>query len=612
MNKIVAFRNRLLLGNRISLLINILLILSTLVVSNYVLEYSSHYQYQNGTFSMLSLPPAYYLLSIATMGILFIVIFLICNRIWLTCGILNGMCGILAVINYFVIKYHGAALSFLLLRNLTTAMNVVDGYAFYVDRVVLRIAQCTCMICAAAVLTGFFTNLPVLPRKKTWLRDGILIAVCVAVFCVGYLGENPVKPKKVITFRWDDSYREYGFLPCTVETLFQMINVVNMPPDYSASRLDQIPDIAASGETGETPDIILILNEALFDLRIMGDFPTDVAYFEAFDTLDNCLHGYALSPRINGGTNISEYEILSSNSTYLMPGVTPFQELKLAGANSIVSHLKALGYNTSGLHGESPENYSRSVGYRGLGFENIHFVEDFENLTYYQSRRWPSDKSLYENMIRWYNEKTEDAPRFEYLLTMQNHADYNDNASEHDLVHVLKDYGESTDEINEYLTYVYQSGLAFRELTDYFRTVDRPVIICMLGDHCPPNLAEVVMDASISEEEAQVLLRQVPLMIWANFPLQEQDLGVMSMNYVVPVLLDIAGVRTSPYYDYLLSMHEQFPIVTSYGTYFDDKGNLYQYDLENAEVNHKILNDYFYLEYNNLSENRRQEFFDPR
>ena len=166
--------------------------------------------------------------------------------------------------------------------------------------------------------------------------------------------------------------------------------------------------------------------------------------------------------------------------------------------------------------------------------------------------------------------------------------------------------------MNEFLTGIYLSDLAFKNLTDYFAQVDRPVIVCMVGDHCP-SFAESIADPSFSEDEKQLRLRTVPLVFWANFPLEETAPGTMSMNYVVPTLLDLAGINLSPYYSYLLQAKQTVPVISSYGCYYDAEGNIYRYSEDTGATYERTVDDYFYLEYNNLQTNtaRNQTLFDP-
>lgn len=89
---------------------------------------------------------------------------------------------------------------------------------------------------------------------------------------------------------------------------------------------------------------------------------------------------------MGGGTNSSEYEMLSSNSLMLMPSITPFNWLNLHKANSLVSNLKDLGYATLAAHPYTNSNYRRDSAWLTLGFDETHFQDDFPTKETYGSR----------------------------------------------------------------------------------------------------------------------------------------------------------------------------------------------------------------------------------
>lgn len=604
----INFRPRM--NARLSRIFNILVAAVILVLCNVMLEYSTFFLHQRTEEHFQILGIEYFMLGTVTLGILLVIFYILCNRIWLASLLCAVVCGIIAIINYYVVKFHGAPLSFLNIKNFATALDVIDGYNLTLDRCVILILRYLIGAVLLCSLAGWFTQSSVPSGKRRVLRDIAFCLIGCIMFYVGYLGEQPIKPAKTIGWLWVDAYSQYGYVPCTVETYYQMKNAVSEPEGYSGNALEEIEITQISDEQTASPDIVLILNETFYDLGQIADVETDVPYLENIDNLENCLRGYAVVPGAAGGTNSSEYELLTSNSLQLMPGITPFNVLDLHNANSVVAHMNALGYDTTGSHSEPAENYNRGVGYNALAFHNVHFEEDFLDTEYYYERWFKMDKSVYKNLIRWYEEEAEDTPRFQYLLTIQNHGSWDMNDSQYDTVHAVNDFGEYDGMVDEFLTCISQSDQAFKELTDYFSQVDRPVIVCMLGDHAPSFAASIV-DEKYSNDERNLLLRKVPLLIWANYELEEDGLGTMSLNYVVPTLLDLAGVKLSPYYSYMLQLKHDVPILTSYGSYFDAEGNRYTYDTDTGMEYEKIVDNYFYLEYNNLSSNRKQELFTP-
>lgn len=555
---------------------------------------------------LFAMPLRYILLNLATVGIVFSGILMAVNRVWLATVVTSLVCGLTALINHYVLMYHGMPLSFPMLRNFSTAMNVASSYSLSLDKVsAVLLGAMAVMVLLGLLLKKLVKESP-MRRKARWLRNGILLLASVGVLYFGYFSPNPVKPPRTNTWLWKESYQTYGYAASTIESFTQTRNAVNEPEGYSPEALPAMEPESPAGT--RTPDVILILNESFYDLRQVMDLQTDVPCMPNLDTMENLARGWAVVPSSGGGTNSSEYELLTSNSMQLMPGITPFFSLDLSGANSIVSVLNSLGYTTLGSHAESGANYARTQGYALLGFDKTCFEADFLNKEFYYTRRYETDACVYGNLLRWYEQMPEDAPRFLYTLTIQNHGAWTFDDASHDTVHVLGDYGEDTEPINEYLTGIQLSDLAFRELTEYFAGQERPVIVCMMGDHCP-SLAEDHVDARYTGLDRELRLRQVPLYMWANFPLKELDLGTVSMNYVVPMLLEQGDMAMTPYYRYLLQLKERVPVLTAMGYYRDAEGIFHAYDAPSE--NKALVDGYFRLEYNNLSDHRQQSRFVP-
>ena len=590
--------------------VSLISIVLTIGMSYLVLEYSSGFEYYGLGNYLQFYTIKNFLLSMITIGIFWSILLILCNRVWLANLLCGSICGGIAIANHYVILFHGMPLSFLVLRNFTTAMNVIGNYTPSLDVHVGRMIFIIGFLIFLALLTLLLSKPAKRSRRTILKRNTILLFMCITGFYACYLGNTPIKPKNTISWIWAEPYSAYGYAACTVETLFQSIFVANEPDGYSEEALKNIDISHRKKDNAETPDIILILNESFYDLQQIADFETDIPYMKNISSMDNLLKGYAVVPGAGGGTNSAEYELLTSNSMELMPGVTPFNTINLSGANSLVSHMNALGYYSVGSHSEPAVNYSRISAYRDLQFHDVHFEEDFSRVEYYYDRLFETDRSLYQNLIRWYENSPATSPRFMYLLTIQNHGGYETNAPEYDTVHVSGDLGQATDLVNEFLTCISLSDQAFQELTEYFSSVDRPVIVCMVGDHAP-SFAKSIISSKYSSAEADLRHRTVPFLIWANYELENINLGTVSMNYVVPTLLDLANIQLTPYYSYMLQLKEQIPILTSYGYYYDSEGNMYSYKTDGDIQTHNDVNNYFFLEYKNLQNDSDSSLFTP-
>lgn len=584
---------------------NILIYLMTLTIfflSWIQLELSSTYDNWTDVFTMSA---QYIAINIATVCTIYLFIHSIINSLWKSCVIFSIFITLLSVINYYVVEFHGTPLTFMELKNFRTALNVIGGYKFEIK----GITKILYIFCVEIVLCYIMKKIgiKVQAKRKLWWRLTkalYLYIIVLGIIFFTYLSSAPFMDKKV-PGAWANFYHQYGYAACTVKLAFDSTNFLQKPDGYENGIGDiELVNIEHDSRENERPDIILILNETFYDLSLITDIKTDVPYLENINSLENAIRGYSVVPYIGGSTNCSEYELLTSNSLRLMPGVTPFNVINMKGANTVVSHLKQLGYYTIAGHPEKGSNYNRINAYADMGLDEYYFYDDFTDRKSYGNKWVLTDESAYENLLLWMKDHT-DTPQFIYLLTIQNHGSWDKNERKFDTVHVSNDYGELNEVIDEYLTGIRMSDSAFKYLTDQLKEYDKKVIVCMVGDHSP-SFAKDIVDQERSSTSS-LLLRSTPFIIWANFDIEDKDMGTISMNYLIPTLFETAKVPLSQYYQYMLNLMEDVPILMS-NVYYDKNMNEYLYTADSEYS--RAINNYFYMEYNNLQKDRQQQFFD--
>ena len=584
---------------------NILIYLMTITIfflSWIQLELSSTYDNWIDVFTMSA---QYIAINIATTCTVYLFIHSIINTLWKSCVIYSIFITLLSVINYYVVEFHGTPLTFMELKNFRTALNVIGGYKFEIK----GITKILYIFCVEIVLCYIMKKIgiKVQAKRKLWWRLTkalYLYIIVLGIIFFTYLSSAPFMDKKV-PGAWANFYHQYGYAACTVKLAFDSTNFLQKPDGYENGIGDiELVNIEHDSRENERPDIILILNETFYDLSLITDIKTDVPYLENINSLENAIRGYSVVPYIGGSTNCSEYELLTSNSLRLMPGVTPFNVINMKGANTVVSHLKQLGYYTIAGHPEKGSNYNRINAYADMGLDEYYFYDDFTDRKSYGNKWVLTDESAYENLLLWMKDHT-DTPQFIYLLTIQNHGSWDKNERKFDTVHVSNDYGELNEVIDEYLTGIRMSDSAFKYLTDQLKEYDKKVIVCMVGDHSP-SFAKDIVDQERSSTSS-LLLRSTPFIIWANFDIEDKDMGTISMNYLIPTLFETAKVPLSQYYQYMLNLMEDVPILMS-NVYYDKNMNEYLYTADSEYS--RAINNYFYMEYNNLQKDRQQQFFD--
>lgn len=564
--------------------------------------------------------PLYAPLNAFTAFCLTLVLFAFIGRWSMATGISGTVFTLLAIVNYYTRDLHGTALMPQDIMNIGTAAAVMGSYTLRITETVITIVALFLPVVVIAVAQHFLAYGRGKAPKISWKRRFARWAGCFvgifAILYVGYFAPFAIKPKQTYGWAWQLTYYKYGYLAGTIESAGLLVNPIVEPDNYSDAAADEAAakaenytsQVTAASEQ-EYPDIVLILSESFYDFDLVTDLQTDVEVMPVTKNLENSIYGHTVSPQVGGGTNSSEYEMLTSNSLMLMPSITPFNWLNLYGADSIVSYLEDLGYATMAAHPYTNLNYRRNSAWLALGFDQVYFEDSFPTKEYYGNRPYQTDSATYKDLEAMYESMPEDQPRFTFLVSIQSHGDYDMNDPELDLVHAATDYGEYDSVMDEYLSCMYLTDQAFGELTDYFTQVyeetGRKVIVAMAGDHAPSFVDHVADKTIAAENDLQILERSTPFIIWANYPLEnagetnEKDpLNRMDLCMFAPTVAEQAGLPLTDYYEYMLAMKEEVPLMTAGNDYMDASGVIHVYG-EN-QTNDDWVHGYFALEYNNI------------
>ncbi len=521
---------------------------------------------------------------------------------WKTTLIITSILSTLwSIANYYVIEFHGSPLFFSEFANFRTAMTVAGGYRFEIDKIVLRLVLLFAAETAAIIVFHIIEKKKtVSPKKQRWLFQLTALSADIGLLFIALFSPYAVKPSDTMGWTWVTGVEKYGYVNCIIEDIQRSKADFKKPDGYDPKKIS-LKVAEKSIVCNDCPDFILILNESFCDLSVYSEIDSDYDCFGYFYQIENAAIGYTFSPCIGGGTNDSEFELLTSNSMYLVSRSAPFNFVKLdTTGNNIIQNCEDLGYITMGMHCGIPSNYARNNAYSKLGFDTILLGEEsFHYYGEYGRRPW-LDADNYRDLIDLYTlEETE--PKFMYLLTFQNHGGYEKNDPDYDRVHTKHDFGSLSDDIDEYLTSIKMSVDAFIELTEYYSKVDRHVVICMVGDHAPSFINELPAKKLFSAKEEELAKRSVPYIIWANYEVEFPNyIDYTSMVDLVPMMLKTANMPLTSYYQYILDMHDVVPVRTSNGIWMDRKGNIGTYG--DGGPYDDILSQYYNMEYNALKD----------
>ncbi|MBE7032023.1 MAG: hypothetical protein E7401_03565 [Ruminococcaceae bacterium] len=565
----------------------------------YCLELGNKNPLLNGIF--------YTFVNIFTVFVVISAVFIFVRRWWISSIVVSVPLTALSIANYYTLVYRNSPISTQDIHNATTALSVLDSYSFPLNLFVLGIILFFALNIAVCV--------QLYKREKTLKRSfkkSAIATLCLVTFGglflhSVYFSENPIKPRNTFVWSWEDSYYKYGYAASSIEVFQNSVNMINKPENYSEENLRTLASTVDAPDTEtRTPDIILILNETFYDMRDLVNIETDAPIMPFIDSIKTS--GRAVVAGTGGGTNKSEYELLTSNSLQLMPAITPFNYLNFDDANSVVSYLEGLGYTSWGAHCAESLNYERGIVYPKLGFDSVLFDADFGEKGRYGDRPYATDEFVYGKMLEDY-ENMGDSPRLMYMLTIQNHGNWDINPEAADTVHSLTDFGDYTDDINEFMSCIRESDRAFEHLTKYFKNHERDVVICMVGDHAP-SFATALVDSS--QLEVTFNLRSTPYVIWSNFNIPANTPAELSMPVLVPTALELAGVPLSPYYRHILNMAEKTPVITAFNLYKTTDGEVFNYT-DSTDYKHDI-DIYFDMVYNNVAnkDKRINSIFEPK
>lgn len=531
------------------------------------------------------------------------------GRSWVTTLVASLVTLLWSVANYYTVTYHGSPLFLSEYANLMTALDVAEAYTFDVNKDVIQLIGIFFALLVLSFLArALEKKLPRVVTKSAKQRiPGMIVGMAgIGILAFIVLGPLRILPKNIMGWSWKAGVQKYGFLVCFLEDAQKGISdPYKMPEGYSAEALSEVA-VGRKATTTEYPDLILILNETFYNLEEFYEIHPDVSPMEAFYSVDNAVFGFAAS---GGGTNDSEYELLTSNSLYLLNSSSPFNNVNLKKQFSIIEYVEELGYSTVGMHCGQKENYHRNTAYVDLGFDRIYLGPDaFQYQKGNYQRKW-LDSENYRDMMD-HLEENASTPQFVFLLTYQNHGGYEQNDDSLDTIHSGVDYGKKTSQLNEFMSSLKLSSDAFLELTESLKD-KRPTVVLMVGDHGPNFAGALTLRSAQNGYHLELARSLVPYVIWTNYKeIPERCGGIASMEDLMPMMLDVAGLPISPYYNAILELHESVPLRNGNGKYVDANGKEGQYSADSEYYD--LMNRYFYLEYNSFDkEKMKRELFLP-
>lgn len=523
------------------------------------------------------------------------------------------LCFVIGVAEYYVLEFRGSPLHPADLLSIGTAGEVSSAYKFD-----LPISMCAAFF---LMLTVFAVEHKI--RFVRYTGKQRIVWLCVLAVLTaggfGYLQSQPIlSTGKNGGFFWNltSSYEKYGYFLATY--IYENYQKVEKPEGYSAEAVEQLMTELIQEQTeksGQLPNIIAIMNESFTDFASVGRIQTSKPLLPFIDSLqENTVKGNLYVPVFGGGTANTEFEFLTGSTMQFLPtGSTPYQAYVKRELPSLASYLKQYGYETLACHFASGSNWNRDQVYPLLGFDT--FLTDTDVGELEEIHGYPSDQADYEEVCRQY-EAWKDSGTSEHFfcfnVTIQNHGGYLSGYRSEDAPQYTG--GQTSDDVEEYLSLLRESDRAFEQLVNYFEQEKEPTVILMFGDHWPRlNNAFINSMANQADTENELEKNQnkyvTPFVIWANYNIEETQIEKLSANYLAAELLQVAGVPVNAYQNFLLNLSEEVPVIDTLG--FIQSDGLYADSGEMLDASSQAgLQEYAMLQYAHLfGKNENLEMF---
>lgn len=370
---------------------------------------------------------------------------------------------------------------------------------------------------------------------------------------------------------------------------------------YEAGKSQELKNALADPASVERPNVIVIMDEAFSDLKVLGKLKTNKDYMPFIHSLqqgaDNTITGNLNVSVLGGNTANTEFEFLTGHTMAFLPqGSVAYQQYVRNPEPSLASYFKDLGYSTVAIHPYYADGWDRDRVYPLLGFDEFLSRDDFQGAQ--RLRGYISDEAGFQKIRQLYEEKEPGEPLFVFNVTMQNHSGY-DGEFENFEPDIAAE-GISSPALGQYLSLLKYTDQAFERLVNYFSRAEEDTVIVFFGDHQPSTYvsnpirrAEGIDPDTLTAEE-NLLNYKVPYVIWSNFDSHSDQDRESSPNYLGIDVLNQCGLPLPPYQSYLAGLRREYPVISALQIR-DKQGKLYEMDQRREELNTYRSLEYYLL-----------------
>lgn len=519
-----------------------------------------------------------FILSFVVIYAIYILVYNLIGKVFLSMVLTSCTLVILCIVNYLKLIFRGDPLypsDFTQITHMQSVIPMVMDYFSwsYIFVIIVSIVAC---IVAGIYMRRYIQNVKIhLGIRALLVVGSIFVLYAYGNFANTFM--NKVFQKSGVDFvLWNqnENYASNGFVLGFISNLDT--TVMEKPKNYSKENMLQIAnDIKKqySGNIGnqkkkEKPNIIFVMSESFWDPTKV----TNLSFSE--DPVPNLHHyienfpgGQTISPTFGGNTANVEFEALTSYSMSLLkPGSIPYQQVitNKKEIPSIPTALKKEGYYTSAIHSFGRTFFKRDDVYKVLGFDKFNAEDTMENVDI--DGDYISDLAMSKEIIAELEKQKQ--PTFIHAVTMQNHFPFTEGRFGENLIEISGlENEESKGELETYTEGLRRSDEALQYLIEQLDNLDRPTLLVFFGDHLPSlgtNKSFYKENGYITNEKTpseRLAMAQTPLLMYANFDMPNDNLGLVSPIHFSNLIFDYAGLNKSLFYQFLSELYKEIPVL---------------------------------------------------
>ena len=409
----------------------------------------------------------------------------------------------LSLVDYFKTAINGTPLG-LEDFGLATQLGNVAGVAGELKPPVdFWLALAALVICVGLlIVTGTLTRL----RGKPRVIGGGAALVLALVLFTGFGAEIAAKPFGVDLYTRTAasvSHDRYGLTLSLWRDLF--LRSMDGPEGYSEEymqgvlqRIDELTAEYAAKEPAVKPNVIMILAESFYDLTRLPDLTYERDPLENFHALQaESISGTFHSHYLGYGTGYLEMAMLQGiTGMDFNPGtnICFLEDESYTRLDSMPQAFVDAGYKAEMLHAFDNSLYNRTVTYPLMGFSDLFFSADIQQLGFEWTDTkyggyYLNDRYFFTGMLE--RMKTINAggqPAFLYGISMENHQPFDAEKFGYECQIGVESQTlspENMEIVRVMLEGITRSDQALGELVEQLRSTEEPTIVVFFGDHRP-------------------------------------------------------------------------------------------------------------------------------